>query len=1202
MGSNVHSNPDTPGSSPASSSRLERLTRSVRRMLGLEGKKAADFAEVLAQEKQAIERARASKSRGAARQAAASAAGGGGTSSQTVVQAECETILRRREQHAGAELKRVSDAVGVAFSGGGIRSATFNLGVVQGIAGRRSLGAIDNGNAAPQPVHPYLTQIDYLSTVSGGGYIGSWLVGWIWRACRAQRGGAPQGCQEVERILRDNHQENRTGLRFLEPDPIRFLRRYSNYLAPRAGLVSTDTWALAGVYVRNVLLNLLLLIASGFLVLQLPLAAIAVISRWQDLPGYIYPAAAASVFVAIIAIAYSFASFSRTVDPAFPLARWVVKHPGWFVVAPCVVAAMSVTCAITALQTRLFLGVANLQLTEAPTTLWRSILTSILGDTGYAQALAWLHQHATGGRALFTAGVGAVVYFLAWWLADAIAAIAEAYGADQQRARNGNPRSPGVRILRYILLFFQVFLRHGGEGPEAIDSSRKWMLAARLVAGAIGGLLLWWVSLLLPVLQPAHYADAATLVVFGPPMLMLSFVVIAVIQVGILGIAFPDAKREWLARLGGLKSMVALGWLIVTGIAVYGPVVFAFLFQSAWGRSFWGRLVAGLMTGGWIGTTIAGLVGANRAPGKPNAAADTGWLLRLAPPVFILGLAFLLSAGVHQTLAAMSDYSPLSATAVEVPWRDLVNDADKAISAGEFVDRFSKLVRAAAPPTAVAAFDQVDAQHWNTAAGYLQSPTVLWTFFVFVLLIAILLAYRLDVNEFSIHLLYRNRLVRCYLGATRPPAERHPQVFTGFDVDDDIRLSELAMRDVASEAPSAAPVEPRPEPLFARVFSPVRWIKNAYEDVASRLQAVIGTGAPEPPVHYNGPYPLICTALNLVSGKELAWQKRKATSFLFSPLYCGYDWFNAGAEAPAWPLVEHAYRDTGSYMHSPGPYLGTAVAISGAAASPNMGYHSSPAVTFLMGVFDIRLGWWAGNPRHALTWDTCGPKWAWYLLKELFGRTDDEGRYVYLSDGGHFENLGLYELVRRRCSYIIVSDADCDADMTFSDLGNAIEKCRRDLNAEINIDLTPLHRVHDGRRSRAHFACGTIRYDDNTTGLLLYIKASLTGDEPQDVQAYAAEHEHFPHDSTAEQFFNESQFESYRALGETTFRAVVDAAETFRGHAVASGQVVPSLDTLPGLMQCLEYRRQAEAMAGRRHEVRMPAMPLGRIVFTYEEN
>ena len=100
------------------------------------------------------------------------------------------------------------------------------------------------------------------------------------------------------------------------------------------------------------------------------------------------------------------------------------------------------------------------------------------------------------------------------------------------------------------------------------------------------------------------------------------------------------------------------------------------------------------------------------------------------------------------------------------------------------------------------------------------------------------------------------------------------------------------------------------------------------------------------------------------------------------------------------------------------------MAISGAAANPNMGRASSPALSFLMTVFNVRLGWWIGNPRHRTGALMPGPPFGLtYIALELFGGTDDNRNYVNLSDGGHFDNLGVYELIRRSCRYIMVCDA-----------------------------------------------------------------------------------------------------------------------------------------------------------------------------------
>jgi hypothetical protein len=267
------------------------------------------------------------------------------------------------------------------------------------------------------------------------------------------------------------------------------------------------------------------------------------------------------------------------------------------------------------------------------------------------------------------------------------------------------------------------------------------------------------------------------------------------------------------------------------------------------------------------------------------------------------------------------------------------------------------------------------------------------------------------------------------------------------------------------------------------------------------------------------PFHVINAALNLIKGEELAWQERKAESFTMSRLHCG-SW-HVGYR----PSAEYGDRIT----------LGTALAISGAAANPNMGYHSSPVVGFLMVLFNVRLGWWLGNPgsRGAQTWRRAGPRYAvGPLFSEAMGNTTDRYKYVNLSDGGHFENLGLYEMVLRRCKLILVVDAGQDFDYVFEDLGNAIRKIRIDLGIPIDI------KVVSPKKSQGtvnHCAFGTIKYSTmdgpGTDGSLIYIKPVVSGDEPPDVANYAAAHPEFPHEPTIDQWFGESQLESYRLLG-----------------------------------------------------------------------
>jgi hypothetical protein len=277
------------------------------------------------------------------------------------------------------------------------------------------------------------------------------------------------------------------------------------------------------------------------------------------------------------------------------------------------------------------------------------------------------------------------------------------------------------------------------------------------------------------------------------------------------------------------------------------------------------------------------------------------------------------------------------------------------------------------------------------------------------------------------------------------------------------------------------------------------------------------------------PYHILNTALNITSGKHLSWQERKAASFFFSKGYCGY--FVQGEKQ------EDNYCNTNAYLDNQGCIsLNLPMTISGAAASPNGGYHTSKPLAFLMTVFNVRLGWWIQNTAKLSNWKSRGPSFGMtYLFKELTGSVDENSRFIYLSDGGHFENLGIYELVRRKCRVIIASDAGADPDYQFEDLANAIRKCYIDLGARIEIDTAPIKPIQDGDSkgcSRQNFIIGEIHYQDSEeTGVLLYIKASMCGNEATDIQYYKSLHSDFPHDPTANQFFTESQFESYRKLG-----------------------------------------------------------------------
>jgi hypothetical protein len=183
-------------------------------------------------------------------------------------------------------------------------------------------------------------------------------------------------------------------------------------------------------------------------------------------------------------------------------------------------------------------------------------------------------------------------------------------------------------------------------------------------------------------------------------------------------------------------------------------------------------------------------------------------------------------------------------------------------------------------------------------------------------------------------------------------------------------------------------------------------------------------------------------------------------------------------------------------------------------------------------LFNVRLGWWLGNPRHRF-FGREAPVWSITpALKELSGATTDRGRWIYLSDGGHFDNLGLYEMVRRRCRFIVVVDAGCDPDCKFEDLGSTARKIYIDFGVSIDFGEMAIQARANPPVPGARFATATISYPGSArTGWLLYIKPSYyRTTEGVKVRGYAAAHPAFPHESTTDQWFSESQLEAYRAL------------------------------------------------------------------------
>lgn len=851
------------------------------------------------------------------------------------------------------------DLIGLAFSGGGIRSATFNLGVIEALAGAK-----------------LLRWLDYLSTVSGGGYIGSWLSSWAYHVKSID----PQATNHIGRVEQALVERSGKIGDAAEPAQIRFLRQYSNYLTPRLGALSGDTLAFVGTYMRNLLLNQSILISLIFAVLLSPRVLGLVLLEYSSgfLTGYIAGGLALALLVWIL-IRISTNIVPASSDPAKTVVKWIALPQYLFCLA-------------------LSLAVWNLSRPDA------------------------LLYNAFGGRKnVGLASLAAAGVYTFFW------AVGTLFAKDRKK-------------LAWIPVL--------------------WAPPVGLAAGcftALGSKIL------------SHW-DVWYALTFGVPLTVGLVLLTGSLHLGLVGRSFGDGIREWWARLGGVVFAITLYGFLLCFASLFVPLFMELLWNRAtaqtpdWTAWVWKALSGLGLTGGmigWIGVTLRGLLlakggdtgsppGGAPPPGGPNLRKDQ-WA-RVAPPAFSVGLLILLSVVAYRIVPLLTANPRPTAAEVSTNhcryWCVLSNAADLV-------------------------------------------PVGILCIFLFGL--SRFLGWRVDVNEFSLHNAYRNRLVRCYLGATNP--QRQAQPFTGFDDNDNIQLS--CLNDVAT------------------------------------------------------PFHILNATLNAVKANDLALQARKGRSFAFTPLYSGFG--NGVPNDPSYRLTQHLSWQSWQYH---GARLGTAMAISGAAASPNMGFYTNPAVSFLLTVFSVRLGWWMGNPRRKEWWEAGSPRSSWRaLMNELTGATTDTAEEVYLSDGGHFDNLGVYELVRRRCRVIIACDSGADPVYSCTDLIRLVEKCRVDFNTQITIELNeirPATPLVPGdaklRVSKSPFSLGTIAYPDGQVGSLIYVKPCLSTELPPDVVAYAREAADFPHQSTVDQFFDENQFESYRAVGFACGSAAIEAIENALGR------------------------------------------------------
>jgi Patatin-like phospholipase len=822
----------------------------------------------------------------------------------------------------------------LCFSGGGIRSATFGLGVLQGLAAH-SCGT--NPEADPE----LLGELDYLSTVSGGGYLGSWFSAWAMRANSAS---------EVIRELASHPEAEWEP----EPGPLRRLRTFTNYLNPKLGLLSADTWTLVATMLRNILLNWLVLMPLIASVLVVPRILYKLVLEYPDYPWpYLLPCAAGFL---VIGVAYMAVDLPSVGDSRLSQQTFL-----WFSLGPLLLAALGFV---------LYWA-------------WQGYLDQEPTVTGFVLY----------GIGIMGAGVALGTLLASW----------------KQRRLN-----------------WQWLLKGGGFA---------------IAAGALGGLFACWMTWGFTDAKTGNLYNERVYSWLAIPCLLAVFALSQGVLVGLASLVTGDEDREWFSR--------AMAWILIaivcgvgfSGIALMPPVLVRWLPPLS---------IQALITA--VSGAVASRLGASpQTAGTRELESDPSngggmmpaWLRRSLPSLIMI--VFL--------IALMS----LIATFNELATNDLAEWLQNPPG-------WSPLAKIAHP-----------------------DPVLIECLFVVLLAVpALILSRVIDANKFSLHAMYRNRLIRTFLGASN--RDRSPNPFTGFDPADNFPVAML----------------------------------------------------PAKPLH------VINMTLNLVKGENLAWQQRKGESFTATKYRVG--------------SCRIGYQSSYNYA---GPLtVGGAIAISGAAANPSMGYASSPLLSVVMMLFNARLGAWLPNPGEAgrRCWTKRGPTFSVMpFIDEAFGRTTDHHAWVNLSDGGHFENLGIYEMVLRRCSTIIAVDGSGDPSFYFDDLGNAIRKIYVDMGIPVEFPDGIAIRKNPSPESR-HVAIGRVRYSavdgpGAPDGTIIYIKSSLTGNEPEDVRNYAAENPAFPHQSTADQWFDEAQFEAHRRLGfhvaEEIFQGKDDTASLSEFAALA---------------------------------------------------
>lgn len=1126
---------------------------------------------------------------------------------------ELNEIQQRRTKAFNCPAESPRNLAGLALSGGGIRSATFCLGVLQGL---NDLGL--------------LKVFDYLSTVSGGGFAGGWWSAWL---SREGIETAFPPAEQIEPQRSANYSQASRSGKLVEGsisagvDPIHHVRLFANYLTPRRGALSMDTWRAIGFIARNLVFTWLVLLpvllaavllgqvyfavftndfphenkiviqeqtgdepgAQKVIPVHLPRGSDELQARRQTLKQRALVAAIPVIILGAFTVFFAFcwmigiqsgsrllklvnagvgALFSIVVAAVFLDIRFVV-----FVAAISIVGVFMVAAIVFRVRSntvRMFrrLGGWLKQTWQdgGPGHLLRSAKSWLRAQVSDAKPIKreqqWQKQVYLNSM---TRWMSRSMIFMV--LTAAVLAVA-GFGHEAVEyvccydAPGGSLLKSGIHYATKSLSITSVFAAlggliftwgkaaptGGGDKADTTDPSPTSQLIFAItppLAIAVLAVAMAWLAhalVALVLINPKDSIDALTLatrigIYFAFILVLIELDLSAIpnrfVNVSLMALTMINAATlGWLFFQEGLNPLSIPVWsfviLFITATLVVGKFLAETLFGIKTKELRWLPFVVVS-----VFVYFSAAVAYHYVPQGQNNV-DTNWLARIVAVVIALAIFKPLLGRMTESRFFTKDTGgyrarfyvavvmlPLALTllilGIILAAESVFNNPFAKTGDRDVLDSALRGIVRAGVVFLVLGFFQI----WKIRRNYRSSW--LATSLLLTLSMLVLLFIQEDISQADTASVSK--------AVTLLAATALTWVMTiGWIVD-----------------PNSLSIHAFYKSRLVRAYlgasNPIR--KQQKREVTEAVEGDDVLLSDVRNCSQGGPYHLINTTLNLVGGRDLATAQRSSAMFVLSKNYCG--------------SFRTRYRKTSEYMGGE-LSLGSALAVSGAAVSPNMGSMKTTAsLAMLMTLLNVRLGYWAPTPNKDAWYSPQARLWPYYVLREFLSETTDLSSYCYLTDGGHFDNTGIYSLVERGCRYIVIVDGSADPGPCFADLGNAVRRCRIDFGAEIKIDITPLVKIgKDDKFPRTNHVIGSIRYSqshfaelgwknvspEERVGTVVYIKPGLLERHPSlsvDVRQYAIENASFPHQTTVDQWFDEAQFESYRSLGEQSAPFIVES-------------------------------------------------------------